>query len=491
MQDPIGQPLRRLEDQRFLTGRGRYVGDIDWPGQAYAHMIRSPHAHAEISGIDTAAATAMPGVLGVFTAADLAGVGPIPCQAMVPTTGPMLVPVRPALAAGRARFAGEPVAFVVAESRIAARDAAEQVAVDYAPLPAVVDARAALAAEAPLLWPEIPGNLAYTFDKGDAAAVQAALAGAAHVVELELVNNRVIVAALEHRGAIGRYDAGAGEYELLLSAAGVHGIRDALADTVFAVPREQVRVRAPDVGGGFGVKNALYPEYILLLWAARLLGRPVKWLSDHGEDFVSTAHGRDNLTRARLGLDAAGRFVALEVDTVANLGGAMSSGGPGSSTTAPGNALGGGYAIPAIAMHVRGAYTNTVPTDAYRGAGKPEVNYLLERLIDAAAARLGIDGTELRRRNLIDSFPYRTPMATTIDGGRFAANIAPALAAADHAGFPARREQSSRAGRLRGIGSHVLPGDRARRAGRGRRAALRAGWHGDHAARFAVERARP
>ncbi len=452
MQDLIGQPLRRFEDHRFLTGRGKYVDDINWPGQVYAHIVRASHAHAKMREIDIAAAQAVPGVLGVFTAADLEGVGPIPCQVQVATIGPMLAPHRPALATGRVRFVGEPVAFVVAESQITARDAAELVSIDYASLPCVVDAREALAADAPLLWPDIPGNRAYTFEKGDREAVQAALAQAAHVVELDLVNNRIIVAAIEHRGALGSFDPATETYHLLLSAAGVHGIRDALADEVFAMPRERIRVSAPDVGGGFGVKNAVYPEYILLLWAARRLGRPVKWVSDHPEDFISTAHGRDNLTRARLGLAADGHFLALEVDTVANLGAAMSSGGPGSSTNAPGNALGGGYAIPAIFMHVRGAYTNTVPTDAYRGAGKPEVNYLLERLIDTASARLGVDGTALRRRNLIDAFPYRTPMATTIDGGRFAANIAPALAASDHAGFPGRLQQSAAKGMLRGIG---------------------------------------
>ncbi len=319
-------------------------------------------------------------------------------------------------------------------------------------MPAVVDAAAALAPGAPLLWPEIPGNLAYTFEKGDRGAVETALAAAAHVVRLDLVNNRIIVAPLEHRAAVGRFDPAAGAYHLLFSGAQVHGIRDALADTVLRVPRDQVRVEAPDVGGGFGVKNALYPEYILVLWAARRLGRPVRWASDHTEDFVSTAQGRDNLTRAQLALDAHGRFLALAVDTVANLGAAMSSGGPGSSTNAPGNAMGGGYDIPAVHMHVRGAYTNTVPTDAYRGAGKPEANYLLERLIVAAADRLGQDRVELRRRNLVAAFPHRTPMATTIDGGRFAANLDPALAAASHAGFNARREAALAQGRLRGLG---------------------------------------
>ncbi|MEJ1979090.1 MAG: molybdopterin cofactor-binding domain-containing protein [Acetobacteraceae bacterium] len=282
--------------------------------------------------------------------------------------------------------------------------------------------------------------------------MQAAFATAAHVVELELVNNRIIVAPLEHRAAIGAYDPATETFHLLLTGQGVHGIRQPLADTVFRVPRARVQVESPDVGGGFGVKNGLYPEWILVLWAARRLGRPVRWSSGHGEDFVSTAHGRDNLTRARLALDAAGRFLALDVATIANLGASMSTGGPGSSTNAPANAMGGGYAIPAIFMDVRGAFTNTVPTDAYRGAGKPEANYLLERLIDAAAPMLGLDATELRRRNLISRFPHPTAMGTTIDGGQFAANIGVALAAADHEGFPARQSAAGLRGRLRGIG---------------------------------------
>ena len=444
----VGQPLRRLEDRRFLTGAGRYIADIAAPGALHLHMVRSPHAHAGVRGIDTAAAAASPGVAGVFTAADLAGLGPIPCSTAVATDGPMRVPARYTLASDRVRYVGEPVAFVVADTPMRAQDAAEAVAVDYEPLPCVVEADAALAAGAPVLWGEVPGNLAFRFRKGDADAVESAMASATHVVALRLVNNRIIVTPLEHRGALGTYD---GVYSLLLSGQGVHGIRRDLAP-VLGVALDEVQIACPDVGGGFGVKNPLYPEYIAVLWAARRLGHPVRWLSGHGEDFVSTAHGRDNITHARLGLDADGRFLALAVETVANLGAAMSTGGPGSSTNAPGNAMGGGYDIPAVCMSVRGAYTNTVPVDAYRGAGKPEANYLLERLVDEAARVTGIDRVALRRRNLVRAFPHRTPMATTIDCGRFAANIDPALQAADADGFAARRGASARAGRLRGLG---------------------------------------
>jgi carbon-monoxide dehydrogenase large subunit len=452
MNQPIGQPVRRLEDARFLTGRGRYTDDFSAPGQVFAHVVRSPHAHAGITRIDAAAARAMPGVCGIFTAADLAadGIGPIPCATQVPTL--VRTPARFALARDRARHVGEPVALVVAESRAAARDAAEAVEVDYTPLPCVVDAEQALAGDAPQLWDDVPGNLCFRFEKGDRAAVQAAFAGATHRVSLRLINNRVIVAPLEPRAAIATFDRQAQAFDLLLTGQGVHGIRDALADAIFHVPRAAMRVRAPDVGGGFGAKNCVYPEWILTLWAARRLARPVRWASDHGEDFVSTAQGRDNISHARLALDAVGHILALDVVTVANLGAGLSTGGPVSSTTAPGNAMGGGYAIPAVFMEVRGAFTNTVPIDAYRGAGKPEANYIIERLIDAAAPITGIDRVELRRRNLVRSFPHRTAMATTIDGGAFAANIDRALAAADHAGFPARRAASERRGRRRGLG---------------------------------------
>ena len=449
-----GTSVRRLEDARFLTGAGRYLDDIVPAGVAHLAMVRSPHAHAVITGINATAARAAPGVLGVFTHADLAadGIGAIPCTTRPPTIGPLLVPERFALARDRVRHVGEPVAFVIAESPIAARDAAEHVEVDYTPLPVVVDAAAALEPGAPLLWDDVPGNLSYRFEKGDRAAVRAGLAAAAHVVEINIVNNRLIIAPIEHRGAIGELDAASGVMRLTFSGAGVHALRNQLADIIFRVPREKMQVLCPDVGGGFGVKNALYPEQIIVLWAARRFGRPVKWVSGHAEDFVSTAQGRDNVTRARLGLDATGKFLALDVNTIANLGAMLSTGGPGSSTTAPGNAMGCGYDIPAVYMAVRGAFTNTIPIDAYRGAGKPEANYIIERLIEAAALVVGIDAVELRRRNLVRDFPHHTAMSTTIDGGRFAANISPALGAADHACFPARRAASEARGMLRGIG---------------------------------------
>jgi aerobic carbon-monoxide dehydrogenase large subunit len=423
-EDHIGRSLRRLEDQRFLTGQGRYVDDIAVPGQLHGVVLRSPHGHALIESIDATAANALPGVHGVFTAADLDadGIGTLPCIAQVATVSPMIVPARPALARDRVRHVGDPVAFVVAETAQQARDAAEQVEVAYRPLPTVVDAGEALGGQAPLLWDEAPGNLSYRFERGDKPAVDTAFAAAAHIVEIELVNNRLVVAPIEPRAAIGTYDAAADSFDLLLTGQGVHSLRRQLAGAVFNMPPDHITVRAPDVGGGFGVKNFLYPEWVLVLWAARRLGRPVKWVAERGEEFVSSAQGRDNHTRARLALDDDGRFLALDVDTVANLGAYLSTNGPGSSTNSPASAMGGVYDIPAVFMAVRGVLTNTLPIDAYRGAGKPEANYLIERLVDHAARRLALDPVALRRRNLISRSPI-----TAVSGSRSIAAVSPPI----------------------------------------------------------------
>ncbi len=448
----LGRSVRRIEDFRFLTGRGSFVEDFVVPGAAHGYVVRSPHAHAEIEQIDCTAARAMPGVLGAFSEADLAadGIGPLPCVAQVATIEPLIVPPRWALARGRVRHVGDPVAFVVADTRERARDAAELIRIDYRPLDAVTDASTALAPEAPRIWEEAPGNLCFRFRRGDQAATETAFAAAAHVVEITLVNNRVVPTPIEPRAAVGRHDAAADTLHLLLTGQGVHGIRGQLARAVFGLPEERIQLTAPDVGGGFGMKNFLYPEWVLVLWAARRLGRPVRWVAERGEEFVGAAHGRDNCTRARLALDRDGRFLALDVATVANLGAYLSSNGPGSSTNSPATAMGGVYAIPAVFMEVRGVFTNTVPVDAYRGAGKPEANYLVERLVERAARRLGIDPVVLRRRNLISQFPYRSALGMTIDCGRFAANLDDATALA--AGFAERRAAAAARGRLRGLG---------------------------------------
>jgi carbon-monoxide dehydrogenase large subunit len=443
--------IRRLEDARFLLGRGRYLEDIAAPTALAAHVLRSPHAHALIRRVDIAQASARPGVHLIATAADLAadGLGPLPCMAAVK---PLIVPPRPALAEGRVRHVGDPVAFVVAQSAEIAREAAELIEVDYEPLPSVVDGRAAIADGAPVLWDQAPGNLAYHVQRGDRDAVRHALAQAAHTVEVEVMNNRVVVVPLEPRAGIAQYDATTDTMDLELTGQGVHGIRRQLAEFVFKVPLERIRLHAPDVGGGFGMKNFLYPEWVLLLWAARRLRRPVRWLADRAEEFVTGAQGRDIEARARLALDAAGRFLALDVEMVANLGAYLSGNGPGASVVAASTAQGGVYDIPTIAVDIRGAFTNTVPVDAYRGAGKPEANYIVERAVEAAARAIGRDPADLRRQNLIASFPHRTAMGMAIDSGGFADNLDAAIARADRAGFDARRAAAKEKGLLRGLG---------------------------------------
>ena len=450
-QKMIGRSLRRLEDARFLTGRGRYVDDIAVADCLYGHVLRSPHAHAVIKGIDVSPATSLGGVHAVYTHADLLaeGLGHMPCLAAVK---PLIVPPRPALADGRVRHVGDPVAFVVADSAEAAREAAELIEVDYDALDTVVDGIAALAPDAPAIWPEAPGNLAYHVQRGDADAVAKAMAEAAHIVEVQVMNNRVIVTPIEPRAGIARYDAATGTMDLELTGQGVHGIRRQLAEFIFKLPLDRVRVHAPDVGGGFGMKNFLYPEWILLLFAARRLGRPVRWLADRAEEFVMGAQGRDIAATAKLGLAADGRLLALDVKMVANLGAYLSGNGPGASVVAASTAQGGVYDIPAIAVDIRGALSNTVPVDAYRGAGKPEANYIIERAIEAAARKLGRDPAELRRQNLIASFPHKTALGMAIDSGGFVANLDAAVARADAKGFAARRAAAKARGRLLGIG---------------------------------------
>jgi carbon-monoxide dehydrogenase large subunit len=445
----IGRSLRRLEDARFLTGRGRYVADIAEPGALWGHVMRSPHAHARVLRIETSAAAALPGVQGVYTAADLADLGAMPCMAVVK---PLIVPPRHALARRCVRHVGDPVAFVVADSAEQAREAAEQVVVEYEPLGAVVDARAALAPDAPQIWAEAPGNLAYHVERGDGAAVAQAMQQAAHVVEVEVLNNRVVVAPIEPRAGIARYDSASDTMMLELTGQGLHGIRRQLAEFVFWVPLERIQLHAPDVGGGFGMKNFLYPEWILLLWAARKLGRTVRWEAERAEDFVSGTHGRDIAAKAKLALDAAGKLLALDVAMVADMGAYLSGNGPGASVVAASTAQGGVYDIAAIHVDIRGAFTNAVPVDAYRGAGKPEANYIVERALEAAARELGRPQASLRRQNLIDSFPHKTALGMTLDSGGFVGNFDAAIKKADVAGFAARRQESARHGKLRGIG---------------------------------------
>ena len=454
MTEPLlGRSLNRLEDERFVQGRGRYIADLAAPNALHGVVVRSPHAHARIAAIRVDAARQMQGVAAVLTGTELASdnIGPLPCAVTsIPMTTPLVVPPCHALAREIVRYVGEPIAFVVAESAGKARDAAEAVAVDDEPLPPVVSIADAVLPGAPSIWPEAHNNIAFQFNRGEIGPVETAIGGAAHVVECELVNNRVVAAPLETRGALGEFDAASGRLHLIASAAGAHGIRDLLASSVFGIAREKLRVSIPDVGGGFGMKNVLYPELVLVLWAARRLGREVMWIGDRSEDFTGSAHGRDSIVRARLALDRDGRFLALGTEVLANLGAYVSTVAPAVPTMAMASAMGGVYDIPLIAFQTRGVFTNTTPIDAYRGAGKPEANYLIERCIDIAAQQLGMDALKLRRKNIFRRFPHPSAMGLSVEQGSFAHAIDHAVAAA--AGFDARRKSSRKRGRLRGLG---------------------------------------
>jgi aerobic carbon-monoxide dehydrogenase large subunit len=457
----IGQPVRRVEDRRFITGRGSYLDDLSLPRQAWAFMLRSPHAHARIRGIDIAAAIGTPGILAVYTGDDLAreGIGTIPClSALTNRDGsPCVMPPRPAIVRDRVRHVGDTAALVVAESLAAARDAAELVAVDYEPLPAAVDTAHAFDPGQPQVWDNAPGNLCFDWEVGDGVAVERAMAGARHRIALELVNNRVVVNSMEPRGAIGEYDPGEESYTLWSSTQGSHFVRNLLAEAIFKIPENRIRVVTRDVGGGFGMKLFLYPEHVLVLWAAKKLGRPVKWLPDRSDAFMTDTQGRDNITRLELALDDELRILGLNVEILANMGAYLSNFAPEIPTVSGAVMHSGVYAIPAIHVGVKGVSTNTVPVDAYRGAGRPEAAYAIERLIDYAARRVGVPQQELRRRNFIkpEAMPYLTPLGLNYDSGEFARNLDQALATADLAGFPARRAAARARGRYRGLGHAV------------------------------------
>ncbi|MEC9344915.1 MAG: xanthine dehydrogenase family protein molybdopterin-binding subunit [Pseudomonadota bacterium] len=452
----IGARVLRKEDFRFVRGRGKYTDDIVLPNQTWAAIVRSPHAHATINGIDASAALAMPGVVRVLTAADFAAFGGLPCGWLV--TGknqtPMVEPKHPILAEGRVRHVGDPVAVVIAENRIAARDAAEAVEVDYSELPAVVDMRKATAAGSPTVHDEAAGNLCYDWELGDKAVVDAAFAGAAHVTTLELVNNRLVPNAMEPRAAIGDYDNSTGEHTLYTSSQNPHVIRLLMGAFVLQIPEHKLRVYAPDVGGGFGSKIYHYAEEAIVTVAAKLLERPVKWTSDRSEAFISDAHGRDHITRVELAMDANGKFLGLREFTLANMGAYLSTFAPSIPTYLHATLLAGQYTTPVIYSEVKAVFTNTVPVDAYRGAGRPEATYLLERVIDKAAKEMGMSPVDIRRKNFIqpDQFPYQTPVALVYDTGNYEATLSTALKAADWDGFEARRAAAAREGKLRGIG---------------------------------------
>jgi aerobic carbon-monoxide dehydrogenase large subunit len=445
----------RVEDPKFLRGQGCYVADITLPGELHCVLVRSPHAHARIRHIDTAKAAASPGVAAVFTGADMATdkVGPMaPLWAIATSDGkPMAEPPRWALARGTVRHVGETVAAVIAETRAQAEHATDLVAIDYEPLPVVVDGRAAMEKGAPQLHEAAPGNVCFRFTRGDEAAVRKAFDGAAHVVRLDLANNRLIGAAIEPRAVLA--DGGAGKLTLYASTQVPHHIRRTVTEQL-GLPQTAIRLIAPDVGGGFGYKGKHYPEETIIAWAARRLRRPVKWVATRSECFVSDYQGRGHQTRAELAVDAEGHFLALRVDTVANIGAYVSTFGAGIPSAIYSALLAGVYRTPAIAVQSTGVFTNTVPTDAYRGAGRPEACYVLERLADEAARVLGMDRAEIRRRNLVpvEAMPYKTPIGPTYDCGNFPKVFSRLLEIGDYKGFAKRQGAAARTRKLRGFG---------------------------------------
>ncbi len=454
----IGAAVRRKEDARFLSGSGHYTDDINRPGQLYASIRRADRPHARIVGIDTAAASAMPGVVAVYTGADLQAdnVGGLPCGWQVKNKDgtPMAEPPHPVLAVGKVRHVGDPVAVVIAATRQQAKDAAEQLAITWQDLPAAGSIKDALAPGAALVHDDVPGNICYDWHLGDKAAVDAAFAAAARIVRLDLTNNRLIPNAMEPRAAVGEFDRATGEHTLYTTSQNPHVIRLLMGAFVLHLPESRLRVVAPDVGGGFGSKIYHYAEEAIVTWAAGKLARPVKWTAERTESFISDAHGRDHVSTAEMALDKDGNFLALHVKTLANMGAYLSTFAPCIPTYLYATLLAGVYKTPAIYAEVKAVFTNTVPVDAYRGAGRPEAAYLLERLVDVIARDTGIDKVTLRRRNFIpaDAFPYHTPVALQYDSGNYQATLDAALKAADWSGFPARRAAAHVKGKLRGIG---------------------------------------
>ncbi len=452
----VGQAVRRVEDERFLKGDGCYVDDISLDNMVHAAFVRSPFAHAKVGKIDVSEAAAMPGVIKVLTHKDVkkAGLGAFPTLTAVDGVDEngIAVPERHALTGDVARFVGDPVAMVIAETRGQAELAAEAVLVDYSDRPAVVDLATVLDKKTKLIHPKLKSNRAYHFHKGDEAAVDKAISAAAHVTRLTFVNNRVAPSAVEPRGSIGDYDSDKDQLILHVSGQAVHGQKGQMADVIFKVPPEKVRVVMPDVGGGFGAKNFVYPENVMVMLAAKLVGRPVKWIAHRSENFLSEIHGRDHLTTAELALDEDGNFTALKIDTRANMGAYLSSYATIIPTSASWVSMGGNYCIPSVSMSVDAVFTNTVPIDAYRGAGRPESAYLIERLVDLAAFETGRDPVQLRRQNFISQYPHKMALGMVIDCADFEGTLDKALQVHDADGFEKRRKASERKGKLRGLG---------------------------------------
>ena len=452
----IGASSKRREDIRFLTGEGNYTDDINLHGQAHVFFLRSDIAHGVLNSVDTSAAEGMPGVVKIFTGADFAEVGSIPCGWQVTDKhgAPMQEPRHPVLAEGKVRHVGEPIAAVVAETLSQARDAAEAIVVDITDLPAVVDMKQAVQEGAPKVHDDLTSNLCYDwgFVEENKAAVDKAFDDAAHVTTLELVNNRLVANPMEPRVAVGDYARGTGDHTLYTTSQNPHVIRLLMGAFVLGIPEHKLRVVAPDVGGGFGTKIFHYQEEAFCTFAAKACNRPVKWTSSRSEAFMSDAHGRDHVTKIQMALDADNNFTALRTDTYANMGAYLSTFAPSVPTWLHGTLMAGNYKTPLIYVNVKAVFTNTVPVDAYRGAGRPEATYQLERLVDKCAHELGVDPIALRRQNFITEFPYATPVAVEYDTGDYVATMDKLEEIADFAGFDARRNESEAKGKLRGFG---------------------------------------
>ncbi|AWM10749.1 xanthine dehydrogenase family protein molybdopterin-binding subunit [Bradyrhizobium symbiodeficiens] len=452
----IGARVVRKEDKRFITGKGRYVDDIKLLGMTHAHFVRSPHAHAKVKGIDSSAALKMPGVVAVLTGQQIVDdkVGNLICGWAITSKdgSPMKMGAWPAMAPETVRFVGQAVAVVIAETKNLARDAAEAVVVSYEELPAVADVHAAIKSGAPQLHPEAPGNQVYDWVIGDEGATDAAFSKAANVVKLDVTNNRLAPNAMEPRAAIADYDAAEEHFTLYTTSQNPHVARLVLSAFYNIAPEHKLRVIAPDVGGGFGSKIFIYPEEMVALWASKKVGRPVKWTGDRTEAFLTDAHGRDHVTHAEMAFDAQNKILGLKVKTYANFGAYMSLFSSSVPTYLYATLLSGQYNIPAIHAEVVGVYTNTTPVDAYRGAGRPEASYLIERLMETAARQLKVDPAQLRRSNFITQFPHQTPVIMAYDIGDFNASLDAAMKAIDYAGFPARKAKAKADGKLRGIG---------------------------------------
>ncbi len=452
----IGAAVRRKEDQRFITGKGNYTADVNRPGQTHAWFLRSPHARAKIKSIDHQAASAMPGVLAVLTGAELAAdkIGGLICGWMIHSKdgSPMKMAPHPALAYGHANHVGDAVAVVIAESIAQAKDAAEKIQVDYEVLPAVSDPAKAQGKGEPQIHEVAPANTIYQWQLGDQTAAEAAFKAAKHVTKLDIVNNRLVPNAIEPRAAIGEYDAGTDNLTLWNTSQNPHVARLVISAFVGMAPEHKLRVIAPDVGGGFGSKIFIYPEEVVCLWASRKVGRPVKWVSERSEAFLTDAHGRDHVTHAEMAFDGDGKVTGLRCKTIANLGAYMSTFSSSVPTYLYGTLLSGQYDIPAIYCEVDAVYTNTVPVDAYRGAGRPEATFVVERLMEVAAREQGVDPADLRKKNFIKKFPHQTPVIMNYDGGDYHASLKKALEIADYAGIGKRKRESARHGKLRGVG---------------------------------------